>query len=79
MKNLLYKFYKFLYELNIMYNKETIKKDEMLQHNKNILCFIDAEINIVKQDNKDSLDLSIIKECKFKIENKIKELENNCL
>lgn len=75
MKNLLYKFYKFLYELNIMYNEEAIKKDEMLQYNKNILCFIDAEINIVEQDNKDSLDLGIIKECKFEIENKIKELE----
>ena len=34
MKNLLYKFYKFLYELNIMYNEEAIKKDEMLQYNK---------------------------------------------
>ena len=75
MKNLLYKLYKFLHELNIMYNKEIVNKDEMLQYNKNILCFIDAEINIAEKYNKDSLDLSIIKECKLEIENEIKELE----
>ena len=41
---------------------------------KNILCFIEAEINIVEEDNDDSLDLSVIKKCKTKVENKIKEL-----